>query len=265
MSQLFVILSAGEGSRLRPLTQSVPKALVEFKERKIIQRTLESCRLNGINDNQIIIITGHGADNFSSFSLPSVHNPIFYKSNMFFSLFLAGNFDQFDTVYVCYGDIIFDPDMLSQLVNEPNANALISDSRFLEYWSQRTEKYINDLETFETNDSSFLLSVGEKISNLNKVQGQFIGLMKFSGIDLTSAINSAGDEFSMKKLLNWYMTDFLRYAIAKNLLKIKVVQSSMDWIEIDTLEDFNAPISHQRVATIDAKLSQLNLANQFTK
>ena len=88
MSQLFVILSAGEGSRLRPLTQSVPKALVEFKERKIIQRTLESCRLNGINDNQIIIITGHGADNFSSFSLPSVHNPIFYKSNMFFHFFL---------------------------------------------------------------------------------------------------------------------------------------------------------------------------------
>ena len=82
---------------------------------------------------------------------------------------------------------------------------------------------------------------------------------------MTSAINSAVDEFSMKKLLNWHMTDFLRYAIAKNLFKIKVVQSSMDWIEIDTLEDFNAPISHQRVATIDAKLSQLNLANQFTK
>ena len=97
MSQLFVILSAGEGSRLRPLTQSVPKALVEFKERKIIQRTLQSCMLNGITDNQIIIITGHGAENFSAFSQLSVHNPIFYKSNMFFSLFLAGNFDQFDT------------------------------------------------------------------------------------------------------------------------------------------------------------------------
>ena len=52
-----VILAAGLGSRLRPYTNKVPKAMVKFKGREIIVHQIETLREVGIKN--IIIVTGY--------------------------------------------------------------------------------------------------------------------------------------------------------------------------------------------------------------
>ena len=45
-----MILAAGRGERLRPLTDSVPKALVEVRGQSLLERHLENVRDAGIKD-----------------------------------------------------------------------------------------------------------------------------------------------------------------------------------------------------------------------
>ena len=55
-----IILAAGEGKRLRPLTKNVPKCMVQFKGKQIIDYVLEAFRDAGIND--IYLVKGYKAE-----------------------------------------------------------------------------------------------------------------------------------------------------------------------------------------------------------
>ena len=52
-----IILAAGQGTRLRPLTDNKPKCMVELLEKPLIQHQIETLRRNGIDD--IHIATGY--------------------------------------------------------------------------------------------------------------------------------------------------------------------------------------------------------------
>ena len=52
-----VILAAGEGQRLRPLTFSRPKVMIPIANKPILQYVIESLELNGIRD--IVVVVGY--------------------------------------------------------------------------------------------------------------------------------------------------------------------------------------------------------------
>ena len=51
-----LILAAGFGSRLMPLTQNTPKCLVEYKGVKILDYELQALREAGIQDGDTVIV-----------------------------------------------------------------------------------------------------------------------------------------------------------------------------------------------------------------
>ena len=51
-----VILAAGIASRLRPLTDTMPKCLLQIGERCLLQRTFDALIKNGIHD--FVVVTG---------------------------------------------------------------------------------------------------------------------------------------------------------------------------------------------------------------
>ena len=57
-----IILAAGMGTRLRPLTDDKPKSLVEVNGEPMIERQLRFLKEKGIED--IIIVTGYMAEKF---------------------------------------------------------------------------------------------------------------------------------------------------------------------------------------------------------
>ena len=52
-----IILAAGLGSRLSPLTDDKPKSLITFGKETLLERNVNMFKKNGIND--ISIITGY--------------------------------------------------------------------------------------------------------------------------------------------------------------------------------------------------------------
>ena len=88
-----------------------------------------------------------------------------------------------------------------------------------------------------------------KVENINNIQGQFIGLMKFQNDGIKNTINFYKKMKSISNLstnpLNpnlpfekSYMTDFLQGLINNNE-KLKAIIIKNGWLEVDSLKDYN--------------------------
>ena len=84
-----IILAAGEGKRLRPLTNDIPKCLVKLFGKSILERQVEIYKNSEIND--IVIITGYKRDKIKILNIQEYYNEKFDSTNMLETLFCAEN------------------------------------------------------------------------------------------------------------------------------------------------------------------------------
>jgi L-glutamine-phosphate cytidylyltransferase len=100
-----IILAAGMGTRLRPLTNEVPKALVTVVSESFFERQVRLLRLQGIHD--ITVITGYRAEAFlpwhSESGLHFVHNDHYHDKNNLYSMYLVR--DRLADTVVLDGDV----------------------------------------------------------------------------------------------------------------------------------------------------------------
>jgi len=122
-----VILAAGLGSRLRPLTYSVPKPLVPVLGTPILINALRQLHATGIE--RVVLVTGHlGAelraaigDRFESMEIVYVHSDVYASTNNIYSLWLAReHLDR--TILLLEGDVFFRQSVLDRLLEHPGAN-----------------------------------------------------------------------------------------------------------------------------------------------
>ena len=82
-----IILAAGLGSRLLPLTKDKPKSLIEFAGKSLLENQIELFRKNGIQD--ISIVTGYNKDKFSLKDINYFENLEYKQTSTLLSLFCA--------------------------------------------------------------------------------------------------------------------------------------------------------------------------------
>ena len=75
-----IILAAGEGKRLRPLTLSKPKCMVELFGQPLIEKQLSIFKKCGIND--ITIVTGYKSELINFPNINYIKNNDFTTTNM---------------------------------------------------------------------------------------------------------------------------------------------------------------------------------------
>lgn len=242
-----IILAAGEGKRLHPLTLTKPKCMIKLFGKTLLERQLSVFRKCGIKD--ICVVTGYKSDLINYQNVEYVKNYDFMKTNMVESLFSA--VDKFsESTIVSYGDIIFEEQILKKLINSENDFSVIVDRQWKKYWKIRTKNPLDDLESMKIDHEQNILSIGKKIDNLNEIQGQYIGLMKFQydaiskiksfytkskSISQTIHSNPLNSNLSFEKS---YMTDFLQGLIDDGE-KLKAIDIDNGWLELDTIEDYN--------------------------
>lgn len=238
-----IILAAGQGTRLRPLTNEIPKCMVEINGKPMLEWQIDLFTETGIEN--IVVVTGYLEDKIQYPQITKVHNADYPSTNMVYSLFCAEEYLQGDVI-ISYGDIIYSEEVLQKLMDSDEDIAIASDEEWLPYWKQRCDDPLSDAETFQKAGNQKVGSLGQVPASTEDIEGQFIGLTKLSykgSVELRRAFFSCrSDKFcsdnawgSNRSLRNAYMTDLLNYMAGDGKLSYTPIHRG--WFEVDTPSD----------------------------
>jgi len=239
-----IILAAGQGTRLKKYTENIPKGMLEFMGKTLIERQIETYRVVGIDD--IIIVRGFAADKINYGGVKYYTNEDYANTNMVESLMAAK--DEFDDdVIVSYSDVLFEKKMLRELMEVTSDFACAVDDNWKEYWQKRYGKVDFDTESLMIDENDNITELGLENPPIEEIDARYIGLLKFSKEGLKFIIEtmeSAYKEFgnrpwqqSGKTVRKAYMTDLLNAIIGLGK-DVKAVHFKNGWIEFDTNEDY---------------------------
>lgn len=116
-----LLLAAGTGNRLRPLTQNAPKCLTEVGGRPILDRLIQNLRAKGFK--RLVVVLGHQGDKICDFlhhkadglQVDYVFNPEYQTTNNLYSLWLARQQIQAPFLLV-ESDLVFEARMLDDML-----------------------------------------------------------------------------------------------------------------------------------------------------
>jgi L-glutamine-phosphate cytidylyltransferase len=235
-----LILAAGQGTRLRPLTDDKPKCLVPLMGKSLLMRQVTTLNELGITD--IMVATGYRSDQIEALGLRTCHNPRFESTNMVESLFAARDFiNQEGDLIIAYGDIVFQRENLRAVLDCKDEIALMIDLEWRKLWSLRLENPLDDAETLMMDAAGYVTELGKKPQGYERIQGQYTGLIKMRGDKLGEllAFYDALDRngtYDGKSFDNMYMTSFLQNLIDSGW-KAKAATVKNGWLEVDSVED----------------------------
>lgn len=243
-----IILAAGQGTRLKKYTENLPKGMLEFKGKTIIERQIEMYRICGID--KIVIVKGFAADRINYDNVTYYTNEDFANTNMVESL-MAANAEFDDDIIVSYSDILFKEEMLKSMISAEVDFGVAVDDNWKSYWKKRYGKVDFDTESLVIDANDNITELGMENPQLDSIDARYIGLLKFSKIGLKKLEDILKEAYryymdkpwqqSGKTVKKAYMTDLLN-ALIESGEEIKAIHFNNGWIEFDTNEDYEKAV-----------------------
>ena len=238
-----IIVAAGIGSRLGDLTKDLPKSLVNVNGKSILERQIKIFNKFGIND--IIIIRGPHKDKFNFENVTYVEDTDVSNHDLLGS-FMAAEKEMDDNLLISYGDIIFDENILSQIISSSENSTLAIDYDWQKNYHNISNALLDKVSVVTLENNS-IIDIGyyENFKNSkNLVFGEFIGLMKISKSTIIQFIkqynylqkNHQGKFHDSPSIHFGIMTDMIK-ELLKNGIKFSSTKISGRWCEIDTIQD----------------------------
>lgn len=243
---ISVILSAGMGKRLRPLTDNIPKPLLEINDMTLLERMIKNCIGAGITD--YIIITGYNGEKVVNFSkkleekynitVKTIENERYDVTNTSVSTYLASKHIQennLDDFILINGDNVVDPEIINRIAIRENTSMVVDNFKDLN--EESFKLIIQDKVVSEDNliASGIIKEIGKEI-DIESSTGEFIGVSKVSKKDIQK-FNEILEELMADDEQNYY--DFA-YKKLSSLSKIDfVLTNGLKWTEIDDKNDFS--------------------------
>ena len=173
-----IILSAGQGKRLLPLTDSRPKCLLPFAGRSLLEWQLRTLAATGVGE--AVVVVGFGADGVEAMlarlevpgmRVRALFNPFYGVADNIGSCYVAlpemtGDF------LIVNGDTLFEPAVPRTLLAEATAPVTVT---------------IDRKERYDADDMKVCLDGGRRLRAIGKtlppdsVDGESIGLLLFRG------------------------------------------------------------------------------------
>ena len=197
-----IILSAGQGRRLLPMTASVPKCMVRVHGRPLIEWQLEALEACGID--QVTVVVGFAAEQVDAFvarrrgvaTVTTCYNPFYELADNLVSCWVARH-EMDEDFIILNGDTLFEPAVLRRLLDSPRQPITLA----------RDEKPHYDTDDMKVHLSGDrLLKVGKDLQD-EESDGESIGLMVFR--DAGPALFRDALERSVRKpegLRRWYLS-----------------------------------------------------------
>lgn len=127
-----LILASGVGRRLFPLTEKIPKPLIEIDGKPILGRIIDMLLKNKINE--VIVTTGcfnrkiigFVKKNYPKLKVEFVYNNKFDSTNYIYSMWLARKYLEDDDILYLHSDLLFDPMLVKRLLKHPGSCVLVN-------------------------------------------------------------------------------------------------------------------------------------------
>jgi L-glutamine-phosphate cytidylyltransferase len=229
-----LILAAGRGSRMGALGDERPKCLVELAGSPLLDRQLAALTRGGVNE--IGIVRGYRAEMLNRPGLAYFDNARWAQTNMVMSLAAAAEWLRREPVIVSYADIFYTGELIGGLARAPGALVITYDRSWRQLWSRRFADPLSDAETFRVDAGGRLLEIGGKTSKIEDIEGQYMGLLKFTP-EAWRAVEAllATLEPAVRDRLD--MTGLLRRLLDGKALPISTFGTDGQWGEIDNADD----------------------------
>ena len=125
-----VIMAAGKGERMKPVTLNTPKPMIEVNGRRMIETVIDGLIANGITD--INIVTGYLGDKFHVLKdkypdIRFIDNPLYDICNNISSLYAARDLLDRDVIITDADQIIYNNDILAPEFDRSGYNAVLVD------------------------------------------------------------------------------------------------------------------------------------------
>ena len=248
-----VILAAGMGTRLGNYTKNLPKAMLHFNGKPIIEWQIGQLKKAGFRD--ISIITGYKKDVFKFKGVKYYHNKRYRNTNMLESLMCAKEELESD-VLIAYADIIYTPTLLNKIMEFKGEIGVAADMNWREYWKLRYGTTEFDIESFKVINNQ-IIEIGRTLHSSEGIDCRYIGLIKFSKIGIQKALDiyskkeseNSNWKLSNKIFRQGYMTDLLNELIIKGNI-LNPIKCNGGWMEFDTSEDYEIMLKNLNLGLI---------------
>jgi len=241
-----IILAAGQGKRLLPLTTEVPKALLDIHGQTLIDRQIEAFATCGLKD--FVVVTGYAAGRMEEtlaaiatmrrVRIRTVYNPFYAVADNLASCWMVRGEMNADFIQV-NGDNVFRSDLVERLLSAPEAPVTVA---------------INRKPSYDADDMKVMLD-GERLTEIGKmlpvdtVDAEAIGFYIFRGVGVAAYVATL--ERAMLEasgLRQWFPAAV--GTLAKTLAVTTVAINGIRWCEVDVPVDLQQ--ARQLAASWDA-------------
>jgi L-glutamine-phosphate cytidylyltransferase len=224
-----IILAAGQGKRLLPLTAEVPKALLDIGGKTLLERQIEAFASQGIKD--FTVVTGYAATRMErelgviakrfNITIDTIFNPFYAVADNLASCWLARSAMVAPFIQV-NGDNVFRSDLVERLLAAPDGDVRVA---------------INYKDSFDADDMKVMLDdsrlteIGKTLP-LDTVDAEAIGFYKFNASGAKAYV--AELELAMRDpdgLRRWFPSAI--GSLAKKIEIGIIPITGLRWCEVD--------------------------------
>ena len=221
---LGVLLAAGTGSRLRPLTDNLPKCLLEVGGQPLLDYQLEALAAHGVED--ILVVTGHAAGEITRRypRLRTLHDPEYAATNNLHSLWAARQ-EFAGRNFVClHTDLLFHPAILGPCLESRADVCVVLDRALVE-------------ETMKARvENNRVVEISKSIPRA-KMFGTFLGIARFSARAAAALPDVLDSLVARQENRQAYFTACVPALAAKGFPAIFTLTEGLPWVEIDSPAD----------------------------
>lgn len=224
-----IILSAGQGSRLLPLTEKMPKCLIDLGGRSMLEWQLRALDQMGVAE--AVVVTGFYPDlveaelkrlALTQLRVRTLYNPFYKLADNLASCWMA-RAELSGPCMILNGDTLFEPEIAGRLLAAPSAPITVT--------IDRKAAYDSDDMKVET-DGDRLCAIGKALS-ADRVNGESIGFLRFEAEG--AALFVAELERTMRTPEGpglWYLSAINRLANAGADVRVVSIEG-LSWGELD--------------------------------
>ncbi len=229
-----VILAAGKGTRLRPLTERLPKSLIEVGGKTLLERSLDNLKEAGITE--AVIVVGFFAERikeklgrvYNGISIDYIQNDDYPTSGSMWSFYKSKDIIGDDGVILLESDILYEVKALKSLLQAEEKDLILT-----------AEPLNSGDDVYTSSDEQRrLVDLGKTISKENQKgpESVLVGISKYSNEFLAKLFAKAEEDYYKGEQMYHYeetvfATSQLGYPVHT------LFCSGLKWTEIDNKAD----------------------------